>query len=81
MVPIINDNAFEGSEQFTARLSLPAGQSGVVLGANTATVEITDEEDSRPFLRLHDKNILPLYLCISQSSCDSGVRMLTLHCL
>ena len=63
MVPIINDNAFEGSEQFTVRLSLPAGQSGVVLGANMATVEITDEEDSRPFLRLRHKNILPLYLC------------------
>ena len=81
MVPILPDDIFEGAEQFTARLSLPAGQSGVVLGANTATVEITDEEDSRPFLRLHDKNILPLYLCISQSSCDSGVRTLTLHCL
>ena len=63
MVPIINDNAFEGSEQFTVRLSLPAGQSGVVLGANMATVEITDEEDSRSFLRLRHKNILPLYLC------------------
>ena len=63
MVPIIDDSVGEGSEQFTARLSLPPGQSGVVLGANTATVEITDEEDSRSFLRLHHKNILPLYLC------------------
>ena len=63
MVPIIDDNVFEGSEQFTARLSLPAGQSGVVLGANMATVEIIDEEDSRSFLRLCHKNILPLYLC------------------
>ena len=44
MVPIINDNAFEGSEQFTARLSLPAGQTGVVLGARMATVESTDDD-------------------------------------
>ena len=63
MVPIIDDNVFEGPEQLTAWLSLPAGQSGVVLGANMTTVEITDEEDSRSFLRLHHKNILPLYLC------------------
>ena len=63
MVPILPDDIFEGAEQFTARLSLPAGQSGVVLGANMATVEITDEEDSRSFLRLRHENILPLYLC------------------
>ena len=44
MVPILADNTFEGIEQFTARLSLPAGQNGVVLGANTATVEITDDD-------------------------------------
>ena len=74
MVPIIDDNVFEGVEQFTARLLVPAGQSGVVLGADMATVEITDEEDSRSFLRLSHKNILPMYLCsLSLSSCDSGV--------
>ena len=44
MVPIIDDSVFEGAEQFTARLSLPAGQSGVVLGADIATVEITDDD-------------------------------------
>ena len=51
MVPILGDDTFEGVEQFTARLSVPAGQSGVVLGEDMATVEITDEEDSRSFLR------------------------------
>ena len=42
MVPIIDDSIGEGVEQFSAQLSVPTGQSGVVLGANTATVEITD---------------------------------------
>ena len=44
MVPISSDNVREGVEQFTAQLSLPAGQNGVVLGVNTATVEITDDD-------------------------------------
>ena len=44
MVPIIDDSVGEGSEQFTAQLSLPPGQSGVVLGASMATVEITDDD-------------------------------------
>ena len=44
MVPILVDNTFEGAEQFTARLSLPAGQTGVVLGAATTTVEIADDD-------------------------------------
>ena len=44
MVPIIDDNVGEGVEQFTARLSVPAGQSGVVLGEDMATVEITDDD-------------------------------------
>ena len=44
MVPILFDNLLEGEEQFTAQLSLSAGQDGVVLGANTATVEITDDD-------------------------------------
>ena len=34
----------EGTEQFTAQLSLPAGQTGVVLGAATTTVEIADDD-------------------------------------
>ena len=51
MVPIIDDSIGEGVEQFTARLSVPAGQSGAVLGEDMATVEITDEEDSKSFLR------------------------------
>ena len=44
MVPIRNDNIFEGLEQFTARLSIPAGETGVMLGDDTATVEITDDD-------------------------------------
>ena len=44
MVPILIDTTFEGIEQFTAQLSLPAGQSGVVLGASMASVEITDDD-------------------------------------
>ena len=44
MVPILVDNNLEGVEQFTAMLSLPVGQVGVTLGANMATVEITDDD-------------------------------------
>ena len=44
MVPILFDNLLEGEEQFTAQLSRPADQHGVVLGTNTATVEITDDD-------------------------------------
>jgi len=44
MVPIIADDNLEGAKQFTAMLSLPAGQVGVMLGANMATVEITDDD-------------------------------------
>ena len=44
MVPILFDNLLERTEQFTVQLLLPAGQNGVVLGANTATVEITDDD-------------------------------------
>ena len=44
MVPILADDNLEGVEQFSATLSLPAGQVGVVLGANMATVEITDDD-------------------------------------
>ena len=44
MVPIINDNLIERVEQFTAQLSVPSGQDGVMLGANTTTVEITDDD-------------------------------------
>ena len=44
MVPIRDDNVLEGLEQFTARLSIPAGETGVMLGAAMATVEITDDD-------------------------------------
>ena len=44
MVPIINDSLIEGVEQFTAQLSLPSDLDGVMLGANTTTVEITDDD-------------------------------------
>ena len=51
MVPILPDNTFEGTEQFTARLSLPAGETGVMLGAATTTVEIADD-NSEQFIQL-----------------------------
>ena len=44
MVPILVDNNLEGVEQFTAMLSVAAGQVGVILGADMATVEITDDD-------------------------------------
>ena len=73
MVPILGDNTLEGVEQFTVRLFLPAGQKGVVLGSDTATVEITDD-DCKLFTypvilyrRYHN------HLCILFSSCDSRV--------
>ena len=44
MVPILIDTTFEGIEQFTALLSLPTSQDGVVLGASMASVEITDDD-------------------------------------
>ena len=51
MVPILNDTNLEGVEQFTAMLSQPAGQVGVMLGADMATVEITDD-DCESFMML-----------------------------
>ena len=50
MVPLLADNLADGVEQFTAQLSLPAGQDGVMLGAAMATVEITDD-DCESFMR------------------------------
>ena len=44
MVPIINDSLVEGVERFTAQLSVPSGQDRVMLGANTSTVEISDDD-------------------------------------
>ena len=44
MVPILADDLADGVEQFTAQLSVSAGQDGVMLGANMATVEITDDD-------------------------------------
>lgn len=44
MVPILMDNRLEDVEQFTATLSLPTGQDGVVLGVVSAAVDITDDD-------------------------------------
>ena len=52
MVSIVDDNVVESiMEQFTALLSVPAGQSGVGLGADTATVNIVDGDGK--FLYYH----------------------------
>ena len=44
MVPILADNRGEVVEQFTARLSLQTSQDGVMLGADTTTVRIIDDD-------------------------------------
>ena len=51
MVPLLVDNNLEGVEQFTAMLSQAAGQVGVMLGADMATVVITDD-DCKSFMML-----------------------------
>ena len=61
MVPILVDNNLEGVEQFTAMLSVPDGQVGVVLGAVSATVEITDD-DCESFMLL--KSPYDIIVCI-----------------
>ena len=44
-VSILDDNSVESVvEQFTVLLSVPADQRRVGLGADTATVEITDDD-------------------------------------
>ena len=44
VVPILNDDLHEPTESFLARLSLPAGQAGVLLDPDTATVTIEDDD-------------------------------------
>ena len=50
VVPIRNDNLHEPTESFLARLSLPAGQAGVLLDRDTTTVTI--EDDDGTYVRL-----------------------------
>ncbi|MDQ3195973.1 MAG: JDVT-CTERM domain-containing protein, partial [Pseudomonadota bacterium] len=45
-VPITNDGASEGNENFTVTLGAPTG--GAALGARTATVTITDDDAAPP---------------------------------
>ena len=44
MVPILANTHREAVEQFTARLLLLTSQDGVMLGADTATVRINDDD-------------------------------------
>ena len=44
VVPILNDDIHEPTESFLARLSLPAGQTGVLLNQDTTTVTIEDDD-------------------------------------
>ena len=44
MVPILANTHREVVEQFTARLLLLTSQNGVMLGADTATVRINDDD-------------------------------------
>jgi len=67
MLQIIDDNRLEAVEQFTANLLLGAGQDRVTLGADSATVEITDD-DSKLQIWL-GKWLGHESLCICFSSC------------
>ena len=67
MVSIVDDNVVESMEQFTALLSVSAGQSGVGLGVDTATVNIIDDGDGK-FLCSSDYHVL--HLCIFLFICD-----------
>ena len=58
MVSIVDDNVVESMEQFTALLSVPAGQSGVGLGVDTATVNIIDADGK--FLCSSDYHVMHL---------------------
>ena len=58
MVSIVDDNVVESMEQFTALLSVPAGQSGVGLGVDTATVNIIDGDGK--FLCSSDYHVMHL---------------------
>ena len=74
MVPIIDDSIGEGVEQFTARLSVPAGQSGVAFGEDIATVEITDDDrKSSCHITSHKMKHTKHYVYLSLSSCNSRV--------
>ena len=66
MVSILDDNVVESMEQFTALLSVPVGQSGVGLGADTATVNIIDGDGK--FLYYHV--IYTKHLCVFFFICD-----------
>ena len=44
MVPILANTHWEVVEQFTAQLLLLTSQNGVMLGADTATVRINDDD-------------------------------------
>ena len=64
MVPTLADNILEGVKYFTAKLSLPAGQTGVVLDADVAVVEIIDN-DCESFMHLI---LCCITICVSLSS-------------
>ena len=44
VVPVLNDNLNEPTESFLARLTLPAGQTGVLFDRDTTTVSIEDDD-------------------------------------
>ena len=43
-VPIVNDNIYEGSESFSAEMSLPSGSTGVNIGDAVPTATIQDDD-------------------------------------
>ena len=47
VIPILNDELHESTESFLARLSLPAGQTGVLLDPDATTVTIEDDDGKK----------------------------------
>ena len=43
-VPLLNDDVYELSEEFTGRLSLEAGSSGITISQDSAVATIADDD-------------------------------------
>ena len=62
VIPILNDELHESTESFLARLSLPAGQTGVLLDPDATAVTIEDDDGKKHScpkafqIRLHEND-------------------------
>ena len=75
MVPTLADNILEGVEYLTAELSLSAGQTGVVLDADVAVVEIIDD-DCESFYAPDNYHISSIRCCGYYFFTDPFVQLL-----